>query len=140
MISDLQTAIKFKLNGLYGEYTVYTDYIPQHFKTPSFLISIADQNYTKLLKDTYQGIITFDVQYFSGAKPTDIKATRLDCLTVQENLFRAFDTLGLCHPYNMGTKIMDEVLHFTFTVKYSEKMTTASELIEAITISETIKE
>ena len=84
MVDDILTAIKTELAVLCPSAVVYKFYQPQNFKTPSFLISVTDQNYGRLLRGSFAGKISLDVQYFSGAKSVDIKATRADCVSMQE--------------------------------------------------------
>lgn len=139
MVDDIITAIETQLKTLFSSAVVYRHYQPQNFKTPSFLISVTDQNYEPLLSGYYSGKLSLDIQYFSSAKTVDIKAIRTDCLTVQETLMREFDTFGDFRTLDKDARITDEVLHFTFNVNYREKLDVTNTLMESVTISESIK-
>lgn len=136
MVDDIVTAIETELKTLCP--TVYRFYCPQHFKTPSFLISVTDQNYSRLLQGSFAGKISLDVQYFSGAKSVDIKATRADCVSMQEMLLRGFNLVGGFRCINKDVRITDNVLHFTFNVKYRECVAETNPIMEKINL--TIKE
>jgi hypothetical protein len=58
-----------------------------------------------------------DVAYFSDKGTQEIKG---DCRTVQENLLRNFDTFGTFRATGKNARTVDNVLHLTFNVKYSE--------------------
>jgi len=116
MINSVRQAIVDKLLVLYPGYKIYIDDVPQNFKTPSFLITLIDQDYNKRLSNKFKSLISFDVAYFSELK-SDIKA---DCLDKQLNLFRSFDLVGTYRTLNKQATITDNVLHFTFSINYSE--------------------
>ncbi|MDD2401694.1 MAG: hypothetical protein PHD60_05720 [Clostridia bacterium] len=121
MISDIKQAIVNKLLEIYPSgYTIYDEDIPQNFKTPSFLITLIEQDYSKRLNTIYKGLVSFDVAYFSDKGIAKIKA---DCLQKQEALLRAFDFIGTYKVLNKNARITDNVLHMTFDVSYSEVKT-----------------
>ncbi len=136
MVDDIIVAIEAQLKTLCP--TVYRYYCSQKFKTPSFLISVTDQGYSRLLRGSSAGKISFDVQYFSGAKSVDIKATRADCISMQETLLRRFNLAGGFRCINKDARITNNVLHFTFDVKYRECVAAANPIMEKINL--TIKE
>ena len=132
MINEIKQAIAQKILELYPTATIYDEDIPQNFKTPSFLVTVIEQSYSKRLDNKYNSTITFDVAYFSDKGKNEIKS---DCQEVQVNLLRAFDLMGgfraqsLLRAFDlMGTfraqslqaTIVDNVLHITFDVSYSE--------------------
>ena len=117
MISDVKQAIVNKLLELYPTYTIYDEDIPQNFKTPSFLVTVIEQNYGKRLANKYNSTVSFDVAYFSDKGKNEIKS---DCQAVQVNLLRAFDLMGGFRAQNLQATIVDNVLHITFNVNYSE--------------------
>ncbi len=141
MISDIRNAIVYKLKGLYPTCKRYADDIPQKFTTPAFVVFEIDQDYSKRHNTKYNGRISFDVAYFSDKPAPEIKS---DCLAKQETLLRGFDyitsykevvdekteekSLVANQTYkaiNKNARIVDNVLHMTFDVKYSEtKVTT----------------
>ena len=117
MISDIKSAIVYKLKDLFPECKRYTDDIPQKFSKPAFVIFQIDQDYSKRLNSKYNGRISFDVAYFSDKGIADIKS---DCFSKQEVLLRGFDTFGAFKALNKNARITDNVLHMTFDVNYSE--------------------
>lgn len=117
MISDIKQAIAQKILELYPEATVYDEDIPQNFKTPSFLVTVIEQNYGKRLANKYNSTVSFDVAYFSNKGKNEIKS---DCQAVQVNLLRAFDLMGGFRAQSLQATIVDNVLHITFDVRYSE--------------------
>ncbi|QEY33732.1 hypothetical protein FL966_00910 [Caproiciproducens galactitolivorans] len=135
MTDDIIAAIETQLNVLAPTATIYRYYCPQNFKTPSFLISIIDQDYGRLLRGTYTGKLSFDVQYFSGTKLIDIKATRADCISMQETLLKGMDLVGRFRCINKDARITDNVLHFTFDIKYSERAVVTDPQMNSVTNS-----
>lgn len=117
MISDIKQAIAQKILELYPEATVYDEDIPQNFKTPSFLVTVIEQNYGKRLDNKYNSTVSFDVAYFSEKGKNETKS---DCQAVQVNLLRAFELVGTFRVQNLQATIVDNVLHITFDVRYSE--------------------
>ncbi len=117
MISDIKQAIAQKILELYPEATVYDEDIPQNFKTPSFLVTVIEQDYGKRMVNKYNSTVSFDVAYFSGKGKNEIKS---DCQAVQVDILRAFDFVGSFRIQNKQATIVDNVLHITFDVSYSE--------------------
>ena len=117
MISDIKQAIAQKILELYPEATVYDEDTPQNFKTPSFLVTVIEQSYGKRLANKYNSTVSFDVAYFSNKGKNEIKS---DCQAVQVNLLRAFELVGTFRVQNLQATIVDNVLHITFDVRYSE--------------------
>lgn len=117
MINSIKQAIVNKLTELYPINAIYDEDVPQNFKTPSFLITLIDQDYNKKLNVNFKSLLSFDVAYFSNKENNEIKN---DCLTVQLNLIRSFDLIGSYRILNKQTTITDNVLHFTFNINYSE--------------------
>ena len=117
MISEIKQAIVQKILELYPTATIYDEDIPQNFKTPSFLVTVIEQNYGKRLANKYNSTVNFDVAYFSDKEKNEIKA---DCHEVQVNLLRALDLVGAFRIQNLQATIVDNVLHITFDISYSE--------------------
>lgn len=117
MISDIKSAIVYKLKELYPDCKRYIDDIPQKFSKPAFVIFEIDQDYSRRLNVKYNGRISFDIAYFSDKSTPDIKS---DCYEKQEVLLREFDCFGAFRAVNMNARITDNVLHMTFDVNYSE--------------------
>jgi hypothetical protein len=116
MTSEIKQAIVNKLLELYPSYTIYDEDIPQNFKTPCFLITVIEQNYSKRLNTKFKSTVSFDVAYFSNQKTE----TRNDCYNMQLVLLRNFDLVGGYRILNKQANITDDVLHFIFDINYSE--------------------
>jgi hypothetical protein len=119
MINDIKQAIADKLKALYPINHLYAEDVPQDFKKPSFMITLADQDYNKRLSNQYQSLLTFDVSYFSNKLKTEIKE---DCQAVQMVLFRSFDLVGGYRIKSKQAGTVDNVLHFTFNIEVSEML------------------
>jgi len=117
MISEIKQAIAQKILELYPTATIYDEDIPQNFKTPSFLVTVIEQSYGKRLANRYNSTVSFDVAYFSDKGKNEIKS---DYQAVQGNLLRAFGLMGTFRVQNLQATIVDNVLHITFDVSYSE--------------------
>lgn len=137
MISNIKQAIVNKLLELYPDYTIYDEDVPQNFKTPSFLISLIEQNYSKRLNNKYKSTLSFDIAYFSDVDSTEIKN---DCLDVQIDLIRAFDLVGSYRVLNKQATITDDVLHVTFDINYSELKEEEFTKMQKQTTNEYVKE
>ena len=131
MIDDVKQAIVNKLLEVFPGYTIYDEDIPQNFKTPSFLVTVIEHSYGKRLDNKYNSTVSFDVAYFSNKGKNKIKS---DCQAVQVNLLRAFDLMGGFRAQSLRATIVDNVLHITFDVRYSEiKKTTEVQMSEQTT-------
>jgi hypothetical protein len=131
MISDIKSAIVYKLKELYPNYTRYTDDIPQKFTPPAFVIFEIDQDYSKRLNTKNKGRISFDVACFSEKGPADIKS---DCQATQEVLLQGFDLIGTTSKFRVLSKnarITDNVLHMTFDINYSEMKVEGGTLMQS---------
>lgn len=117
MVRVVKSAIVSKLKVLYPTYNIYDEDVPQKFKTPSFMLSLINQDYTKRLDVKYSGLLSFDLAYFSDKAITE---TKVDCLEKQQTILRAFDLVGTFRVLNKQANIADNVLHITFDVRYSE--------------------
>lgn len=161
MINDVKQAIVNKLLEVFPGYTIYDEDIPQNFKTPSFLVTVIEQNYGKRLANKYNSTVSFDVAYFSNKGKNEIKS---DCQAVQVNLLRDFDiissyktvvdeepeepeepeeTLVLDKNFgvlNKNAQIVDNVLHITFDVRYSELKIEEFAKMQTQTTNEYVKE
>jgi len=117
MINDVKQAIAYKLLEVFPGYTIYDEDIPQNFKTPSFLITLIEQDYNKRINNKFRSLLSFDVAYFSDKGKTEINN---DCQRVQIALLRAFDLIGTYRVVNKQATITDDVLHITFDINVSE--------------------
>lgn len=117
VLNRIKQAIVNQIVILYPGITIYDEDIPQDFDTPSFLITVIEQDYTKGIGNRYYSEVSFDLAYFSDQPTTDIKG---DCLSVQQNILRSFDIVDRFRFFNKSATITDNVLHFMFKVRYSE--------------------
>lgn len=116
MISEIKAAIINKLTELYPTgYTIYDEELPEAPNKPSFLITLTGQSYGKRLGNKFISELSFDITFYS-----DQTAVRTDCIKLQEEILRAFDFIGTYQIRNKSAKITDNVLHFTFDIRYSE--------------------
>ncbi len=119
MVNSIKAVVVFNLGNLYPGITIYDEDVPQNFKTPSFMISLVDQDYEKLLNTKSKSLLSFDIAYFSNQK--DIKN---DIQNVQVNLLRKFDLISKdgfkIRILNKRCSTTDNVLHFLFDVSYRE--------------------
>lgn len=137
MINEIKQAIAQKILEQYPSSTIYDEDIPQNFKTPSFLVTVIEQNYGKRLANKYNSTVSFDVAYFSNKGKNKIKS---DCQAVQVNLLRAFDLMGGFRAQNLQATIVDNVLHITFNVNYSELKIEEFAKMQTQTTNEYVKE
>ena len=116
MISDVKSAITNKLMELYPTgYAVYDEMVPEGVAKPYFLISVTNQTYSKRISNKYISVLSLDITYHS-----DQAAIRVDAISKQETLLRAFDFISTYNVKNKVAKITDNVLHFTFDIQYYE--------------------
>lgn len=117
MINDIKQCIVDNLLKIYPGITIYDEDIPQNFKTPSFLIILTDHNYNKRINNKFDGEVSFDISFFSSKDKFEIKN---DCFKAQQDLFRNFDLITKYRALDKESTIVDNVLHFTFKIRYSE--------------------
>lgn len=120
MINDIKQSVIDKIAELYPKttgYTIYDEDVPQSFKKKSFRVLLIDQDYNKRLSNINNGLLSFDIAYFSDKPVTEVKE---ECLLIQENLMRSFDLISNNRILNKKAGITDNVLHMTFDIRYSE--------------------
>lgn len=137
MIDEIKQVIAQKIHEQYPSATIYDEDIPQNFKTPSFLVTVVEHSYGKRLANKYNSTVSFDVAYFSNKGKNKIKS---DCQAVQVNLLRAFDLMGGFRAQNLQATIVDNVLHITFNVNYSELKIEEFTKMQTQTTNEYVKE
>ena len=116
MTNDVKSAITNKLMELYPVgFAVFDEVVPEAAAKPYFLISVTNQTYSKCIGNKNSSVLSLDITYHS-----DQAAVRLDAISKQEILLRAFDSIDTYHVKNKAAKITDNVLHFTFDIQYFE--------------------
>jgi hypothetical protein len=120
MINEIKQAIEQRIHELYPSAAIYDEDVPQNFKKPSFLLTLIEQNYGKRLDNKFTSTVSLDLAYFSNKGKNEIKS---DCQAVQVDILRAFDLIGTFRIQNLQAITVDNVLHITFNVSYSELKT-----------------
>lgn len=137
MINNIKQCIVNTLLEIYPGTTIYDEDIPQNFKTPSFLITLTDHNYSKRINNKFNGEVSFDISFFSSKDKFDIKS---DYLKTQQYLFRNFDLITKYRVLDKQATIVDNVLHFTFKIKYSEIKSIEESKMVSVELNTNIKE
>lgn len=123
MINDIKQSIFNKLLEIYPNgYTYYDEEIPQDYIKPSFLLTLTKQEYKKRLNNKYSSLVSFELTYYSNKSIEEIK---LDCQRVHTDILRGFDFVGTYKVLDKVPLITDNVLHFSFNIKYSEVLNEA---------------
>jgi len=118
MINDVHNGIKAECKVVVPGIKVYRDNIPQNFITPSFFVELIDFTPARSINDKQRITAQFDLQYFPDGDPTEYKTK---CIKMQEELSRHFHVLeGSFYVKDRSFKVTDDVLHFQFTVDYTE--------------------
>lgn len=118
MISEIKQGIKDKLKEVYPTgYTIYDEELPAAYNKPAFYLTLTNQNYNRQMNNRFTSLLSFDLAYYSNSPEL-----RSDCIQMQQNLLKAFHTVGSYHVLNRNAKIIENVLHITFEVRYSEVM------------------
>lgn len=114
MINELYKAIAAGLRSV-KSCTVYREDVPENFVTPSFMVTLYDQNPSCGINGRLKNSVRVDVLYF----PENEVDYQEECWTVGESLRREFQPAGF-KIKNRNMKITDKVLHFLFDVDYTE--------------------
>lgn len=113
MINEIIKGISKKLYETFGsEYKIYTENIPQGFKTPCFSVRHMQTFNSKKLANRYLRENFFDVMFF----PSKGNKQRYEINEVQEKLFLSLEEIfvldNLVRGVKMSPEIVDDVLHF----------------------------
>lgn len=133
MTDEMMAAAETKLKTLDPAAAVYRHDRPKESRTPCFVISVTGQSCGRLLAGAFAGKLSLDIQYVSDA--ADSGAVRADCVAVQETLLREFQLLGRFRCIGKNAQITDNILHFTFDVKYSERAAVTGPQMNSVTNS-----
>ncbi|QOX63675.1 hypothetical protein FRZ06_10085 [Anoxybacterium hadale] len=120
MLNEIKQSIKDKLTALFPPeegYALFDEKVPEGSEKPYFLLLLTKQTYSKKLKNKYQSILYFDLGYYSNL---DTAENKKDLMRVQEILVRSFDSAGTYRVRNKSAQIIEQVLHVTFDISYSE--------------------
>lgn len=100
---------------------IYRDNIPQHVELPFVLVLIIDTDVNRRLANQQRIKQSFDVQYFPGC---GIQDRRKECEKVKQEMLRHFDVISAdgisFYVREKNANVTDDVLHFMFSVTYTE--------------------
>ena len=118
MINDVYKGISVECKIVNPAAKIYRDNIPQNFKTPAFFAELIEISPMRSVNGKQRISSQFDLQYFPDGNPTEYKTK---CIQMQEELSRHFQVLeGSFYVKDRSFKLTDDVLHFQFTVDYTE--------------------
>lgn len=134
MINELYKAIAAGLKSVKA-CTVYREDVPENFVTPSFMVTLYDQNPSCGINGRLKNSVRVDVLYF----PENEVDYQEECWTVGESLRREFQPAGF-KIKNRNMKITDKVLHFLFDVDYTEYREESDAKMQSMSQNTEIKE
>lgn len=115
--------------------TIYVEKCPQNFKSPSFLITIYQQEAAGGINGRLKKYVSMDVLYFPKSKSEAYE----ECWQVEQGMSRSFRIQDF-KIKNRNSKIEDDVLHYMFDVNYREYLPDDTPNMQRITQNEEIKE
>ena len=118
LILEMKEVIKNTLMDTFKSFTVYDEKLPEIYETPSFVIMVTNQEYSKRMNNRYKNVVSFEITYYSNEDFTNLK---VDCFEVHRELVRVFDIIRTYRVINKKSSIADNVLHFTFDIETFEK-------------------
>lgn len=134
MINELYKAIAAGLKSV-KSCTVYREDVPENFSTPSFMVTLYDQNPSRGINGRLKNSVRVDVLYF----PENEVDYQEECWTVGDSLRLEFQTAGF-KIKNRNMKITDKVLHFLFDVDYTEYREESDVKMQSMSQNTEIKE
>lgn len=138
MINDVYKGISAECKTANPAAKVYRDNIPQNFKTPAFYAELLKFSPSRSLNSKQRISSQFDLQYFPDGEPTEYKTK---CIQMQEELSRRFHVLeGSFYVKDRSFKVTDDVLHFQFTVDYTEALITEKTPMQELETNTNLKE
>lgn len=118
MINDVYRAIAEECRAVSPAAQIYRDHIPQNFIVPAFFVELKGFVPTRSINGKQRVSAQFDLQYFPDGEPEEYVTK---CIDMQEELVRHFHVLpGSFYVKNRSGKVTDNVLHFQFTVNYTQ--------------------
>ncbi len=138
MINDVYKGISVECKIVNPAAKVYRDNIPQNFKTPAYYAELLEFSPTRSINSKQRISTQFDLQYFPDGEPTGYKTK---CIQMQEELSRQFHVLeGSFYVKDRSFKVTDDVLHFQFTVEYTEAFISDETPMQELETNTNIKE
>jgi len=138
MINDVYKGISVECKILNPAAKTYRDNIPQNFKTPAFFAELIEFSPMRSVNGKQRISSQFDLQYFPDGYPTEYKTK---CIQMQEELSRHFHVLeGSFYVKDRSFKVTDDVLHFQFTVDYTEALVAGETPMQELETNTNMKE
>jgi hypothetical protein len=138
MINDVYKGISAECKSIIPSVKVYRDNISQNFETPSFFAEIIDFDPERSINSKQRVSAQFDLQYFPDGDRTKYKTK---CIQMQEELSRHFHVLeGSFYVKDRSFRVTDDVLHFQFTVDYTEAYITDETPMQELETNTNLKE
>lgn len=138
MINDIYKGIVTECKVLAPAVKVYRDNIPQNFTPPAFFAELIDFSPRRSINGKQKISAQFDLQYFPDGEPKEYKTK---CVQMQEELSRYFHVLaGSFYVKERSGHITDDVLHYQFTIDYTEVQETEETAMQELTTNTDLKE
>ncbi len=116
MMHEVKQFIDDTLNELYPQRDIVDESVPQNFKEGTFLITFDNQEYEKLVGNTFNCKVLIDISYWTESQDSP----REECLAVQQDILRALAIKSIFRAKDLKANVVDEVLHITFSISYRE--------------------
>lgn len=138
MINDVYKGISAECKIVNPIAKIYRDNIPQNFKPPAFFAELIEFSPERSLNGKQRISAQLDLQYFPDGEPTEYKTK---CIQMQEELSRHFHVLeGSFYVKDRSFKVTDDVLHFQFTVDYTEALVAGETPMQELETNTNMKE
>ena len=138
MINDVYKGISAECKIVNPTAKVYRDNTPQNFTTPAFLVEQIDFSPTRSINGKQRISVQFDLKYFPDGEAKDYLNK---CRLMQEELSRHFHVLeGSFYVKDRSFKVTDDVLHFQFTVDYTEALVAGETPMQELETNTNMKE
>jgi len=128
---DIRNAAAQKLSTGFPDYNLYHDILPQDFSRPCFLVRITSVSKTNQNVYQYEKAVAADIGYYPG------EAAGTGVLEMQEQLEGVFDLELQAGDRVLGIdktkgEILEDVLHFTFELSFTESRNDPEESLESM--------
>lgn len=126
MMLEIKQFVVDMLNYEQPDKAVYDESVSQNFKEGTFLIAFDNQEYTKLIGNTFDSKVLIDISYWPESKDSP----REECLLVQQDILRALAINSAFRVKDIKANVVDEILHITFSIYYREAIKTDAVLMK----------
>ena len=114
MSQDVKVLVINKISENYPEHTIYDEDLPENYQKPSFLVHVSSQSAVSGIGGREVNTMAFDISYYSNAN----EGNNQDCYLVGAKLLQEFQLTQGFRLKNKKAETIENVLHFTFEVKY----------------------